>query len=187
MFLNCSTCFERHSAHHQELVLHTSVVAVVYDLETSRIGAPYIYDISSLRVNIGKVYLPLVQALRLCTFRTARRESRCIALPFYDDGTRRGCGVSVTPLPFFTSGKDLVPIVEGAGWAPGPVWTGAENLSPNRIRSPDSPGRSQSLYRLRYLAHANVNILSLNKYITFLIHFRYGSIPLFKLTLKFCT
>ena len=24
---------------------------VVYDLETSRIGAPYIYDISSLRVN----------------------------------------------------------------------------------------------------------------------------------------
>jgi len=25
---------------------------VVYDLETSRIGAPYIYDISNLRVNI---------------------------------------------------------------------------------------------------------------------------------------
>ena len=24
---------------------------VVYDLETSRIGAPYIYDISSLKVN----------------------------------------------------------------------------------------------------------------------------------------
>jgi len=27
---------------------------VVYDLETSRIGAPYIYDISSLRVNLAK-------------------------------------------------------------------------------------------------------------------------------------
>ena len=27
---------------------------VVYDLETSRIGAPYIYDISSLRVKISK-------------------------------------------------------------------------------------------------------------------------------------
>jgi len=26
---------------------------VVYDLETSRIGAPYIYDISNLRVNKG--------------------------------------------------------------------------------------------------------------------------------------
>jgi len=27
----------------------------VRDLETSRIGAPYIYDISSLRVNMGAV------------------------------------------------------------------------------------------------------------------------------------
>jgi len=28
---------------------------VVYDLETSRIGAPYIYDISNLRVNAQNV------------------------------------------------------------------------------------------------------------------------------------
>ena len=28
----------------------------------------------------------------------------------------------------FTPGKDPVPIVQEAGWAPGPVWTGAENL-----------------------------------------------------------
>ena len=27
-------------------------------------------------------------------------------------------------------GKNLVPIVQEAGWAPGPVWTGAENLAP---------------------------------------------------------
>ena len=27
-------------------------------------------------------------------------------------------------------GKDPVPIVQKAGWAPGPVWTGAENLAP---------------------------------------------------------
>ena len=26
--------------------------------------------------------------------------------------------------------KDTVPIVEEAGWAPRPVWTGAENLAP---------------------------------------------------------
>ena len=32
----------------------------------------------------------LVQALRLCTGRTALRESRGIALPFHDHGTRRG-------------------------------------------------------------------------------------------------
>jgi hypothetical protein len=30
----------------------------------------------------------------------------------------------------FTPGKDPVPIVKEAGWAPGPVWTGAENLAP---------------------------------------------------------
>jgi hypothetical protein len=28
----------------------------------------------------------------------------------------------------FTPGKDPVPIEQGAGWAPGPVWIGAENL-----------------------------------------------------------
>ena len=30
----------------------------------------------------------------------------------------------------FIPGKDLVPIVQEAGWAPGPVWTGVENLAP---------------------------------------------------------
>jgi len=30
----------------------------------------------------------------------------------------------------FTPGKYPVPIVQEAGWAPGPVWTGAENLDP---------------------------------------------------------
>ena len=43
-------------------------------------------------------------------------------------------------------GKDPVPIVQEAGWAPGPVWTGAENFAHTGIRSPDRPGRSQSLY-----------------------------------------
>jgi len=44
--------------------------------------------------------------------------------------------------PLFTSGKDTVPILQGAGWAPGPVWTGAENLASTGIRSPDHPARS---------------------------------------------
>ena len=30
----------------------------------------------------------------------------------------------------FTPGEDPVPIVWEAGWAPGPAWTGAENLAP---------------------------------------------------------
>jgi len=34
------------------------------------------------------------------------------------------------PRPLFTPGKDPVPIVQEAGWAPGPVWTDAENIAP---------------------------------------------------------
>jgi hypothetical protein len=61
----------------------------------------------------------LVQALRLCTGRTAHRGSKSIALLFHDHGTRRGWGVSVTPRPLFTPRKDSVPIVQEAGWAQG--------------------------------------------------------------------
>jgi hypothetical protein len=100
-----------------------------------------------------KVKYTLVQALRLCTGRTAYGGSRGIALLIHDHGTRRGWEVSITPRPLFTPGKDPVPIVQEAGWAPGPVWTGAENLAPTGIRSPDRSTRSQSLYRLRYPAH----------------------------------
>jgi hypothetical protein len=50
----------------------------------------------------------------------------------------------------FTPGKEPVPIVQEAGWVPGPVWIGAENLAPSGIQSPDRPVRSESLYWLRY-------------------------------------
>jgi hypothetical protein len=50
----------------------------------------------------------------------------------------------------FTPGTDPVPIVQEAGWPPGPVWIGVENLAPTGIRSPDRPARSESLYRLRF-------------------------------------
>ena len=100
-----------------------------------------------------KLKVTLVQALRLCTGRTAHRGSRGIALPFHDHDTRRGWGVSVTPRPLFTSGIDTVPIVQEAVWAPGPVWTGAENFAPTGIRSPERPACSQLLCRLRYPTH----------------------------------
>ena len=60
--------------------------------------------------------------------------------------------VSSTPRPYFTPGKEPVPIVQVAGWAPGPVWKGAKSR-PTGIQSPDRPARSQSLYRLSYPAH----------------------------------
>jgi hypothetical protein len=37
------------------------------------------------------------------------------------------------PRPLYPREKDLLPIVEEAGWAPVPVRTGAENLAPTGI------------------------------------------------------
>jgi len=54
------------------------------------------------------------------------------------DGQRHGPAA-------FTPRKDPVPIVQESGWAPGPAWIGAENLTP-----PDLPARSETLYRLRH-------------------------------------
>ena len=74
----------------------------------------------------------------------AQRWSRGIALL----GATRVRVVNATPHPPRES--DPVPIIQEAGRAPGPVWTGAENLASTGIRSPDRPSRSESLYRLRY-------------------------------------
>jgi len=66
-------------------------------------------------------------------------------------------------------GKDTAPIIQKAGWAPGPVWKGAENLASTGIRSPDRPARSQSLYRLRYPNHKLIigeNIFAVFKFFT---------------------
>ena len=60
--------------------------------------------------------------------------------------------VSSTSRPHFTPRKDPVPILQEAGWAPGPVWTGGKSL-PHRDSIPDRPARSQSLNRLSYRAH----------------------------------
>ena len=81
-----------------------------------------------------------------------QKVGRGIALLFHDRGTRRGWMVSSTPRPHFTSGKDAVPILQEAGWTPGPVWTDGKSR-PHRDSIPDRPARSQSIYRLSYPAH----------------------------------
>jgi len=43
----------------------------------------------------------------------------------------------------FIPGKDPESIVQEAGWAPGAVWTGEENLARAGVRSPDQPARSE--------------------------------------------
>ena len=56
--------------------------------------------------------------------------------------------VSSTPRPHFTPGKDPVPILQEAGWAPGPVWTGGKISSPPGF----NPGPS-SLQLVAYITH----------------------------------
>ena len=94
-----------------------------------------------------------------------QRVGRGIALLFHDHGTKRGWVVSSTPWPHFNPGKDPVPILQEAIWAPGPVWTGEKSHS-YRDSIPDRPARSQSLYRLSYpayrLTHKTLYILPIN-------------------------
>jgi len=86
----------------------------------------------------------------------AQRVDRVIALLFHDRGNRRGWVVSSSPRPRFTSWKDPVSILKETVWAPGAVWTGGKFL-PHRDSIPDSPARSQSLYRLSYQAHTHTH------------------------------
>ena len=77
----------------------------------------------------------------------AQRVGRGIALLFHDRGTRRGWVVSSTARPHFTPGKDRLPILQEAWWAPVPVWTSGKSR-PHRESIPDSRAHSQSLYHL---------------------------------------
>ena len=62
-----------------------------------------------------KVKVTLVQALRLCTGRTAYRGSRGIALPFHDHGTRRGEGSASRPGRSLPPAKTRYPLYRRLG------------------------------------------------------------------------
>jgi hypothetical protein len=79
-----------------------------------------------------------------------QRGSRRTAQLFLQHWHYMGLEVNATPRPLYPREKDPVPIVQGAGWATGPIWTGMENLAPTRIRYPDRPAGSDSLHRLSY-------------------------------------
>ena len=70
----------------------------------------------------------------------AQRVGRGIALLFLISALEGGV-VSSTPRPQFTPGKDPVPILQEAGWAPGLLWTGGKSL-PHGDSIPDRPVRS---------------------------------------------
>ena len=102
--------------------------------------------------------LVLQQEWSRCRPSVTQRVGRGLALLFHDRGTRRGWVVSSKPWPHFTPGKDPVPILQEAGWASGPVWTGGKSR-PHRDSIPDRPARSQSLYRLSFSVHSVARIL----------------------------
>jgi hypothetical protein len=56
--------------------------------------------------------------------------------------------VNATPWPLYPR----LPIVQKAGWVPGLVWRGTENLASSVVRCPDRQSHSEALYRLSYPA-----------------------------------
>ena len=63
------------------------------------------------------------------------------------------------PRQHLTPGKDPVPIVQEAGWASEPVWTGAENLAPPGFdtRTVQPVGSRYTDYDTRP-THAKINL-----------------------------
>ena len=92
-------------------------------------------------VKVSKVKVTLVQALRLCTGRTAHRGSRGIALPFHDHGTIKGWGSASSSGSSLPPGKTRYPLYRRLGGPQGR--SGKERrISPHRDSIPDRPARS---------------------------------------------
>jgi hypothetical protein len=66
--------------------------------------------------------------------------------------------VSSTPRLHFTPEKDTVPIVQEAGWDPGPVWTSAKTSPLSGFDPRAVQPVAQSLYRLIYPAHKDEKV-----------------------------
>ena len=71
--------------------------------------------------------------------------------------------VRSTPRPHFTPGKDPVPILKEAGWAPGPVWTGGKSR-PHRDSIPDRLARSSVAIPTELPGPRHAQVFSLRSY-----------------------
>jgi hypothetical protein len=87
----------------------------------------------------------LFRLVGVCSGCWVVRDSRTTEQPLYSFLNDKGGGWSTPHPDRFIPWKEPVPFVEEAGWDPGLVWRGAENLAPTGIRSPDRPARSESL------------------------------------------
>ena len=72
------------------------------------------------------------------------------------------------PGPQFTPGKDSVPILQKAGWAPGLVWTGGKSrLHPDSI--PDRPARSSVVIPTELPGPQTIPINEINSVLTLIV------------------
>jgi hypothetical protein len=67
---------------------------------------------------------------------------------FFNLGARWRWVINPTPRALYPRERAPISIVQEAGWDTGQVWTGAKNLAPTEIRSPDLPSYSKSLLLL---------------------------------------
>ena len=100
-----------------------------------------LHQLYQLNCRVKKVNCTLVQALRLCTGRTAQRGSRGIALLFLDHGTRRGEGSATRPGRSLPPGKTLYPLYRRLGGPQGRSGRFGKSR-PHRDSIPDRPFRS---------------------------------------------
>jgi len=91
----------------------------------------------------------------------AQRVGRGIALLFHDRGNRRSDCSAARPGRSLPPWKTRYPFYRRLGGPQGRSGR-AENLVPTRIRSPDRPAHSQSLYRLSYPAQTHHAVIARN-------------------------
>ena len=89
----------------------------------------YIYIYIYIHPHTQKVKFTLEQTMK------TQRASRGVPLLFNHGATWRQV-VTATPRPLYPRERVPLSTVQEAEWDPGPVWTGAENLTHTRIRSP---------------------------------------------------
>ena len=126
-----------HKTHNRQ----TSMPLVGFEPTISAGNRQQTYALDRATTGNGKIMDRKVKWSRY-RFGVAQRVGRVIALLFPDRGTRRGWVVSSTPRPHFVPAKEPVPIVQEAGWDPGPVWSGGKSR-PHRHSIPDHPALSR--------------------------------------------
>ena len=126
-------------------------------------------------VNKVKVKFTHEQAIK------TRRGCRGKAILF-NFGERWGGWSARRPSPLIPE-NEPVPTAQGAGWAPGPVWTLAENLAPHRhsITELSSPVRVAIPTELSRLTLVTAYVLTL---LTYLLAWRHRSLSVYRIRQK---